>query len=867
MRRACTAITLSLLLAAPPLLAQEVACEDDADFPCGLQIEEVAVQKVPTIFKFQARVSQAKLPVGDGEFSTVYVKLDAPGGETLCVEQFSNVQVADSVLNLTIGTNISCALDEVIAERSGLQFVICLGSQTNCLLPVDLATVPYAVKAGFAGTSQVAHQANEAAVAFYANRATADRELFQTQQLGTGYFDFYTPADQPTSTPSNLFPSGSADDGFLQWTPIRDRNDGDGDGDSVGTLTIAAKDHDSDAPRWLEELRLGAKTAVTSHDLDVSGTGVIRDNLVVYGDDASGTQGTLAIHTGSKSLFLDANEIQATSELHINLDTRAPIYVGSDLFTVRNSGRANVFYVTPSDTLSSSVTSVTGTLNVGGDGDVAGMLVVDGSVQTGGATLDDAGVSATLITGSQLTVDDMITATATFEAQSTAVFSGTVTFDENSNVRFESVPEFITDPTAVASESTIQLLKTDQVQLNDGSNTYLDVLTRETTTNGTRLSSLDGTTNLLLDASTATFEDALVVGGALSAGGGATLAGGLDLSGNLLLNAGTPAAYDSDAGALSGSLVILHGNGVNAMAFDNDEIQVNSQLNINTDTDTAVQFGGDVNLDGALTTGEGLAVGGDAAVTGVTTLSGAVGVGGALTVSQNEGGENLAITGDTISADAGLTLSSTHASNGVSVTSALTVSGAATLSGGLSISGGTSSSSATTGTLVLTDDDGHNMGMDGNEINSSDTLHLQLETGGDTQFGGQIKASDHVRLSGKLLQEGCPSGFTLVSSYRICVESSRRSSKKTYYGAVLDCFADAAHLCTVPEMRAALSNSTLESSIESGLSDNGGSQEWLGNLAAENAAFCTDNKDEVNGFEGTCDMDASHYYRCCLGGH
>ena len=69
-------IVAALALAWPGFAAaQELPCAGVSDFPCSYQLRALELQKVPPVFKLQARVAQAKLPVGEGLFSTVVVKL------------------------------------------------------------------------------------------------------------------------------------------------------------------------------------------------------------------------------------------------------------------------------------------------------------------------------------------------------------------------------------------------------------------------------------------------------------------------------------------------------------------------------------------------------------------------------------------------------------------------------------------------------------------------------------------------------------------------------------------------------------------------------------------------------------------------
>ena len=95
--------------------AQEILCDGAGSVPCGFQLQDVQLQKVPAVFKFQARVSQAKLPIGEGEFAKITVRL-LRGNTPLCEEELNGVQVRGSVLNLEIGRHMSCEIDEVIAD-------------------------------------------------------------------------------------------------------------------------------------------------------------------------------------------------------------------------------------------------------------------------------------------------------------------------------------------------------------------------------------------------------------------------------------------------------------------------------------------------------------------------------------------------------------------------------------------------------------------------------------------------------------------------------------------------------------------------------------------------------------------------------
>src|SRR4051812_40639430 len=76
------------LLTAGNALAQGVTCASPADYPCDFEIGTIGVAKTPPIFKFQSRVSQAKLPIGEGTFTVVYAKVLNATGTELCREEF-----------------------------------------------------------------------------------------------------------------------------------------------------------------------------------------------------------------------------------------------------------------------------------------------------------------------------------------------------------------------------------------------------------------------------------------------------------------------------------------------------------------------------------------------------------------------------------------------------------------------------------------------------------------------------------------------------------------------------------------------------------------------------------------------------------
>lgn len=295
------ALVAGVLLASPAARAADTpSCDGSSAFPCGFQLQTVELQPVPRTMKFQARVSQAKLPIGEGVFSRVVVNLKR-GDETLCREEFRDVMVSQSVVNLELGRNMSCELDQVIAENPELLFQLCIGGPENCLRPVSFGTAPYAMKSSFAQQSQFAHQADVSGQANYAHRATADRDMFRSRELGKGYFDFRTPPEAPDLYDALRF-RDYADGGFLQWTPMRE---------AEPTLHVSAKNPLSDLPVPLARLILAATTTETTGRLNVQSGGVhvtgaseITGNTIVRGqlkvEKPSGT-GPQGVHVAGNS--------------------------------------------------------------------------------------------------------------------------------------------------------------------------------------------------------------------------------------------------------------------------------------------------------------------------------------------------------------------------------------------------------------------------------------------------------------------------------------------------------------------------------------------------------------------------------------
>ncbi|MBI5497403.1 MAG: hypothetical protein HY904_20480 [Deltaproteobacteria bacterium] len=383
MNRYQTSVRLiALACAASTAAAQTVprnpqSCDDPSgDYPCSYQIQTVSLQPSPGVFKFQARVSQAKLPVGEGTFNRVIVRV-VRGTTTLCQEEFTNVQVQGSVLNLELGRGMTCELDQVIAENADLNFQLCLGGEANCLRPIQLGTTPYAIKSTFARTAQEAHLADVAGQANYAHRTTADRDLFLSKELGFGYFDFATPYNRGTLYPADTGFTPYASGGFIQWAPLSEQDP---------TLHICARDDATDQPRMLERLVLASNATNVLGSLNVTQGGV----HVSGASDITGTttvRGVLKVDPPASG----ANGLQVTGPTTLNgsaaINGAVTVTVPNNAPAMTVTGNSDFGVLTvrqlivTSDFTNRGTNTISGATNLGGvssDFSVGGNLTVLG---------------------------------------------------------------------------------------------------------------------------------------------------------------------------------------------------------------------------------------------------------------------------------------------------------------------------------------------------------------------------------------------------------------------------------------------------------------------------------------------------------
>ncbi len=623
--------------------AQAVTCDDTADFPCGYQLRDVKLQRVPPVLKFQARVSQAKLPLGEGVFNTVFVKL-LRGTEVLCLEQFENVQVRGSVLNLEVGRNMSCELGEVLAENAGLRFQVCPGGQDSCLPPIELGAAPYAIKASYAAAAQDADHANVAGQASYAQRATADRDLYLRKTLGTGYFDFYThPAEQCVElypNPADYAPYEGG--GFLQWTPVRDRG--------AMNLHIAGKRHGTDSVTELDTLKLVSEDTYATGDLTVTpspggkGLTVTAQGAHVVGD--SDVDGQLVV--------TQRTEVQSGG-VHVVGDSEVDGAVRIAGRTDVQSGGVHVVgdsEVAGTLTVSQAMTVQSGGLDVTGDSDVAGTLTVGQrlTVQSGGAQVTgDSQVDGTLTVSAATTVQSG-------GVQVTGDSSVTGALDVGGPLTVQSGGADITGATAISGDLSVTGSVSAGGSAKVGGDLELDGALSMRASDGAlrRIATVAGL-DLVLNP-----DDSL---------SGTRVQGPVRFTGPVVFDGGTtdPSAADQFVLAFGEDRDLTLGGALAVVGTASFPGGVTGGLNVQGD----VSVSGAATVAGAATLQGGLTVAGGVTYQGAATYQGPATFQGPVTMP---GG----IAGD------------------VTLTGGLTVAQATTLSGGLTVAGGATLQGPTT---------------------------------------------------------------------------------------------------------------------------------------------------------------------------
>ena len=747
-RRALFALAFAplLTLQGPPAQAEEVTCDGTTDFPCSYQLKDLQLQKVPSVFKFQARVSQAKLPLGEGVFNTVYVKL-LRGTEVKCIEQFQNVQVVDSVLNLEIGRNMSCEMDEVIAENTDLAFQICPGGAENCLQPVSLGAAPYAIKASFASIAQEAHHASFAGQASYAHRVTADRDLLIRSRLGTGYFDFFTPTYEQAV---ELYGDAAAfqdfeNSGFVQWTPVRDRDALD--------LHICAKRQDGDRLTELRSLHLASEDTTATGDLTVTpspggkGLTVTLQGAHVTGD--SNIDGTLLVTLATTV---------ASGGIHVtgNSDVAGELLIAKKT-TVQEGG----VHVTGHSDVTGPLTGSQGTtvhpggVHVTGDSDIAGALdvwqaltVLAGGAHVTGAseidgTLAVGGALSVAAGGAQITGNTSVAGTLSASQRLTVATGGfDVTGDSRVAGRLDAQDVRVSGSIAVLDalntphrafaisgvelginpDATLQSTRVkgpvrfDGPVIFDGGTTDPSAVAAFVLSQGETRDLIFGgkLTAIGVAAFPAGITGALAVNGAVSASGSLTIQGPATFNGPVSL-----------AGGVTGNVSV----GGNLAAAGS--LQVGGPSTFTGAISAPGGVAGNLGVTGALSVTSNAAVGGTLGVAGATTFAGPATFNGAVALPGGVQG-TAAVTGD-LQAGGDTSLAGTLEVAGASRLGAIDVLGAALFEGTASFMGGVVGNVTFSNNVV---------------INGTTTLVGNANVGGNLTIDGTTRFNGPVNFGG-----------------------------------------------------------------------------------------------------------------------
>jgi hypothetical protein len=380
-------------------------------FPTTYEIAEMPIQRTPTTFKFQTRISQAKVPVGDAVFKKLIINIKSREGETLCTEERAGVRVHDSVLNLEFGITATCPLDDLIANRDSLGMQICLNDSEHCLKSIAFSTVPYAVKSSYAAQAQQAYQSDVSAQCNYAHRVTADRDLFITKEIGAGYYDFHTP-----TALDGLGTGFNNVEGYVQWTPVTPGG--------AKALHLCAKDNALDKPVPLSDLYFHAAKTTALGNLFVSSDVTVGRDLRVEGlstfvgaakalngltvEKSANVSGGLGV-TGLTALH---NGVQidgvTTASLGITMDV-----TGTSMLRGKTTVTAGGLDVTGTSTLRSglsvtgdvtteSIKATSGTTTINGNLKVTGLLTLPGGVSAPSNSVNSAVIIDNSITSADI---------------------------------------------------------------------------------------------------------------------------------------------------------------------------------------------------------------------------------------------------------------------------------------------------------------------------------------------------------------------------------------------------------------------------------------------------------------------------------
>ena len=330
---------------------------------------------VPRKFNFQARLSQAKLLLGNQTIDRITFAIYNLKDQLLCSMEKSNVVITKSVLNLEIIQEElgGCNLADTIATHNQVKVKVCLGNQ-NCLRPIKLSTVPYAFKSEYAYWALKAANTEQSSISHYTEKITADRDLLNSQRNAlsqniTGEFLVKTSEVQhvPNQANESVVLSSRADAGTLLWKTYNN---------SQAKFFIASKDQHRDKLRRLNRL---SWLSERSHVLG---------NLLIDGLESEQVRAGFQIVDGA--LFL-RNPLRIREDLNIagaHLNSNHLLSYDPQLATATNSYEGSAFGLNIQTVSGNNTnrlleikgnTQVEGTLHIGQSARISGSATVSGA--------------------------------------------------------------------------------------------------------------------------------------------------------------------------------------------------------------------------------------------------------------------------------------------------------------------------------------------------------------------------------------------------------------------------------------------------------------------------------------------------------
>lgn len=264
-----------LALCCAQLSAEPFVPWQSENAPLASQASALGPQMVRPKLSFQTRISQATLPILEGLLYRVKVKYKDLLDEGDCEEEFREVKVQDSLLNLELGLNAGCDFASAIAQRASLSFELCFtldvrapagspessveGEERCFNHEIEVGSAPYALNVSHAVEAESVYEANTALISSYAHKLAAQSAPLARYEQPP-HFSVHTRPPQGLGVsalrldperPETLVPYQEA--GYVKWHPLVTTGDSDPD---AYALYIA-----QGSPfAYLNQLILGAHT-------------------------------------------------------------------------------------------------------------------------------------------------------------------------------------------------------------------------------------------------------------------------------------------------------------------------------------------------------------------------------------------------------------------------------------------------------------------------------------------------------------------------------------------------------------------------------------------------------------------------------